>query len=80
MKAPKIETGMVRGYVVTGDRYTSCIGKDQEGCITAYTFWYRHDEDLTALERELEDLCRVYSRMKFCTGYLFGYETKEYKS
>lgn len=79
MKAPKIETGMIRGYVVTGDRSVSCIGKDQKDCITAYTFWYGHDEDLKALECELEDLRRVYSRMKYYSGCLIGYETKEYK-
>lgn len=79
MKPEKIETGMIRGYVTVCDRSACCIGRDQPDCITAYTFWYRHDEDLKRLEVELEQLHKVYSNMGFYRGCMMGYETKPYK-
>ena len=81
IKAPELETGMVRGYVAVGTRYAGCIGKDVDShdCTTAYTFWYRHDDDLTLLERDLELLRKAYASMHKWSGMTIGFETKPYR-
>ena len=79
IKCERPETGMIRGYVVVGDRYSSCIGKDRENCVTAYTFWYRHDDDLTQLERDVDLLQKAYSAMPKWSGMMIGFEAKPYR-
>lgn len=81
IKAPELETGMIRGYVAVGTHWAGCVGKDvdRDGCTTAYTFWYRHDDDLTLLERDLELLRKAYSAMHKSSAMCIGFETKAYR-
>ena len=75
---PENRNQLVRGYVVVADRYAPVVGKDAPGCITAYTFWYRHDSNLAKLEQELEALARVYKRYHDNLSGMTGYEYKDY--
>jgi hypothetical protein len=69
----------VRGYVVVGTRSTGCVGKDDPQCVTAYTHWYRHDDDLKQLDRELEQLQTVYRGFSKTDCMMVGYEYADYK-
>lgn len=68
----------VRGYIVVGTRSTGCISKDNPDCIVAYTHWYRHDDDLRELEKELGRLRAVYSSFKRTSCMSISYEYKDY--
>lgn len=68
----------VRGYVVVAGRNAGVVGKDAPGCVTAYTFWYRHDDNLAKLEQELEALARVYKRYHDNLSSMTGYEYEDY--
>ena len=75
---PENRNQLVRGYVVVAERNTGVVGKGLPGCVTAYTFWYRHDSNLAKLEQELEALERVYKRYHSYTSSMSGYEYKDY--
>lgn len=75
---PENRGQLVRGYVVVADRNTGVVGKDRPGCVTAYTFWYRHDSNLSKLEQELAALERVYKRYHENLSGMTGYEYKDY--
>ena len=68
----------VRGVVVVGNCSTGCISSDNPDCITAYTHWYRHDDDLTVLDSELNRLWKCYSDMRKTSGVSISYEYKDY--
>lgn len=69
----------VRGYIVVGNRNTGLISKDNPACIVAYTHWYRHDDDLRELEKDLERLRAVYSSFKQTSSMSISYEYKDYE-
>ena len=70
---------MARGVVVAGTRYSGYVGRDNDECAVARTFWYRHDDDLNELERELNVLVRAYSGSKKNHGMSYWYEYRDYK-
>lgn len=72
-------TTIQRGVLVVADRYTSLVSVDNPDCIVAYTHWYRHDDDLTVLDSELERLWKCYSGMRKTSGVSIGYEYKDYE-
>ena len=77
---PKFEKPqMVRGVVVAGSRYDGYVSKDNDRCAVARTLWYRHDDDLTELEKELDALARVFSHSTKSSGMLLTYEYKDYE-
>lgn len=76
---PENRKQLVRGYVVVGNRYCSCIQKDSPDCITAYTHWYRHDDNLGILERETNKILDLYMSFEKTDSALIGYEYKDYK-
>lgn len=69
----------VRGYIVVGNRYTGCISRDNPDCIVAYTHWYRHDDDLTELERDLKRLADLYMSFSRTQSASMSYEYKDYE-
>lgn len=82
---PEDKKMMVRGYVVYSQNRCPCIsldaGKDESNwdCQVAYTTWYRHDDNLDELEKELDKLCRFYMSLRPVEGCMMGYEYKEYR-
>lgn len=75
---------LVRGGVAIGDRYSGCVSSDpkqaeQFGTLLAYTHWYRHDDDLTELDRDLQKLVNVYRDMNKTGSMMYYYEYKDYK-
>ena len=68
----------VRGVLVAADRYTSLVSVDNPDCVVAYTHWYRHDDDLTQLDSDLERLQRCYSGMNTTSSIALHYEYKDY--
>ena len=79
MFKPENKDMMVRGYVVVASRYAAGCRKDDPENVTAYTHWFRHDDDLTVLERETEALHRVYMSFRDTSSMMIGYEYKPYK-
>ncbi len=78
---------MIRGVVVAGFR-CGCLSsnpKDMESgkyggnYAYAYTRYYRHDDDLEKLNKELEALGRLYLKSTACSGLIYGVETKPYR-
>lgn len=47
--------------------------------IEAHTHWFRHDEDLSVLERDLHSLVNVYRSFSKSESITFGYEYMDYK-
>ena len=81
---PENKNMLVRGVVGIGNRYSGVVTTDPKSAeahdtMIAYTHWFRHDDDLTVLESELDSLVRCYAKMKKSTGIMYGYEYKEYK-
>ena len=70
----------VRGVVVAGSRWAGCVSIDNDECAVARTFWYRHDDDLAELERELNKLVRTYSESSKGSGMAYYYEYKDYEN
>lgn len=75
---------LVRGVVAAGNIYGGCVVFDpieatKHRCIVAYTHWYRHDDDLSVLDRELESLSRLYSNMSKTSIVAYTYEYKDYE-
>lgn len=73
----------VRGVVAIGNRSTGCLCLDEEGAkehgtLLAYTHWYRHDDNLEQLERDLRSLVDCYSQMKQTGAISYTYEYKDY--
>lgn len=69
---------LVRGVVVVSSRYDGLVSKDNDNCAIARTLWYRHDDDLAELEREVTSLARILlSSSKGCSMTL-AYEYKDY--
>lgn len=79
MIKPENRNQMVRGYVVSNTRDISVVAKDNPDCITAYTHWYRHDENLGLLEKEVKKLADLYMSFEKTSGISIGYEYKEYR-
>lgn len=69
---PENRNQLVRGVVTAGNHYSS------QRDVVAYTYWYRHDDDLNRLENELDSLCRCYMNMSKTNHISFGYEYKDY--
>ena len=77
---PKFEKPqMVRGVVVVGSIYSGYVGLDNENCAIAKTLWYRHDDDLDELERDLRALQRLLMRSSKASGAIVSYEYRDYK-
>lgn len=70
---------MVRGVVVAGSRYGGLVSRDNDDCAVARTLWYRHDDDLDVLERELEALSQIFMKSWKCDGVMISYEYKNYR-
>lgn len=75
---------LVRGVVGIGNHYHSGVTTnpaqaEEMGCLIAYTHWFRHDDDLSVLDRELESLVNCYGRMKQTSSMMYYYEYKDYK-
>ena len=79
MKA--LDKGMlVRGKITIGNNMGgSSISESNPLCITAVTHWYRHDDDLSRLERDFGKLKNAYASMDKTSGFISSYEYKEYK-
>ena len=75
---PENKNMMVRGYVVAAPKSVSSVGKDEPGCLVAYTHWYRHDDNLAELERDLRLLQSVYTTFEKTATMMLGYEYREY--
>lgn len=80
---------LIRGVVVAGFNrcgFLSCHPQDLEtgkyggNYAYAYTRYYRHDDDLTELDKELEALGHLYLKSNACDGLIYGVETKPYIS
>ena len=74
---------MVRGVVAVGNRNsvvlsTNPADAEAHGFIIAYTHWYRHDDDLETLDKELKSLCESYASMRKTDSIMYGYEYKDY--
>lgn len=78
MKAENKEK-RVRGYVLAGNRRTGIMSKNNPDLVVAYTHWYRHDEDLEKLERELEQLSKLYKSFSKTDTVSTSYEYAEYE-
>lgn len=81
---PENRKQLVRGVVGVGSRNTQIITTnlkeaDELGCIVAVTHWYRHDDDLEELERDLNTLVNCYSKMNKTQGLSITYEYKDYR-
>lgn len=76
---PENREQMVRGYVVVATRYNAGCQKDSPDNITAYTHWYRHDDNLQLLERETHRLQDLYMSFSKTESMMVGYEYKDYK-
>lgn len=81
---PENRGQLVRGVVV-GDFNRSCFisfdikDVEERGNAIAYTPWHRHDDDLSILEEQLNELARLYSSFAGCQGVACCYEYKEYR-
>lgn len=69
MFLPEDRKMLVRGKVTA---------KSRNDDIIAYTHWYRHDDNLTILRCELEDLARCYMDMQKTDSIAMEYEYKKY--
>ena len=69
----------VRGYVVAGNRRTGIMSKNNPDCAVAYTHWYRHDDNLEALERELKRLTELYMSFSKTDSVSAAYEYADYE-
>ena len=77
---PENRKQLVRGYVVACTKWEGGTRLPPEpDAPHAYTFWYRHDDDLKQLERELRALVDIFSRNWKFGGAQFGYEYKPYR-
>lgn len=81
---PENKNMLVRGVVGIGNRNSGMVSTDpktaaEHGTLVAYTHWFRHDDDMTVLEKELNALVQCYSRMQKTSGIMYGYEYKEYR-
>ena len=75
-----INKGMlVRGKIVVGSGQGSLVSESNESCIVAVTHWFRHDDNLSKLEKELQLLSNVYMNMSKTSALMTTYEYKEYK-
>lgn len=78
---------MIRGKIVVGyDRcsFMSPNIEDMEAHGVSYAYavtkWYRHDDDLSRLESDMEALSRAYRvNHNDYSGALLGIETKPYR-
>ena len=69
----------VRGCVLAGNRRTGIMSKNNTDCAVAYTHWYRHDDDLELLERELKRLSDLYMSFGKTDSVAISYEYAEYE-
>lgn len=69
----------VRGCVVAGGSHTGIMSKGNPDCAVAYTHWYRHDDDLTLLERELKRLSDLYMSFSKTDSVAISYEYADYE-
>lgn len=79
---------LIRGKIVAGFDRCSYMSMDIDemekhggNYAVAVTKWYRHDDDLRGLERDISILSRSFSNGHRCdyTGALIGIETKPYE-
>lgn len=69
---PESRGQLVRGFVHVHSRFSLSN-------IEAHTHWFRHDDDLSALEHDLQSLVNVYRSFSQTESITFGYEYKDYK-
>lgn len=69
----------VRGCVLAGNRRTGIMSKNNTECAVAYTHWYRHDDNLENLERELKRLSDLYMSFNKTDSVSISYEYAEYE-
>lgn len=78
MFKPENKDMMVRGYVVAASRYCGGVAKDDPECVTAYTHWFRHDDNLEVLAFETRKLQELYMSFSKTSSMMIGYEYKKY--
>lgn len=80
MKPKFAKPQMVRGVVVAGSRCDGMVSIDNDRCAVAKTFWYRHDDDLDELEKDLDRLAKIYMGSSKASGATCFYEYRDYRS
>lgn len=79
---------LIRGKIVAGFGRCSYMSMDIDDMekhggnyAVAVTKWYRHDDDLSRLERDINFLSRALSNGHHCdyAGAMIGIETKPYE-
>lgn len=70
---------IVRGCVMAGNRRTGIMSKGNPDCAVAHTHWYRHDDDLEALEREIKRLSDLYMSFRKTDSVAVSYEYADYE-
>ena len=69
----------VRGCVMAGNRRTGIMSKENPECAVAFTHWYRHDDDLKVLEREVKRISDLYMSFGKTDNVMISYEYADYE-